>query len=815
MRYGRFDDENREYVIERQDVPVSWTNYLGTRDMATVLSHNAGGYSFYKRTQQGRITRFRPNGVPLDRPGHYVYLRDDETGEFWTLSWQPVGKDLDKARYTTRHGLSYSKFECEYQGIQGSQTLFIPTDDDVELWDVRLRNDSGKPRKLSVYSYLEFSYHHVDTDNQNFQYSLYTSGSSYADGVIECDFFYDPSVYHYFTSDFAPDGFDCVRDKFLGAYRTESDPLAVERGACSGSHQLTGNHCGVLQKRLTLAPGAEQRLTFMLGVGDRRCGAAAKAKYSDPAAVDTAFAGVKAHWAKRLEALQCSTPDKGFNSMINTWNLYQAETAVVWSRFASFIEVGGRRGIGYRDTAQDVMGVTHTNPAKVRSRLLQLLQAQMSQGYGLHLFDPDHFDPALKGQAQFKSATIVPGQDSAYLHGVDEACSDDHLWIVPAILEYVKETGDTGFLEEPVPYADKGEATVYGHLKAALDFSIEQVGASGICKGLVADWNDCLNLGGGESAMTSFLHYWALDLFVEAANALGQPADAARYAAAAVKVRQACEKTLWDGDWYLRGFTAKGAKIGTHADKEGKVHLESNSLAVLSGCATGERAEKALQAIDEHLFSPWGIHLVWPAYGTPDESIGYVTKVYKGVKENGAIFSHPNPWAIIAAARLGQGGTAMKYYKAINPYDQNDKIETREAEPYSYVQFIYGQDHTLYGKAMHPWLTGTASWMYGAATRWILGVRLSFKGLLVDPCVPADWKGFTVQRRWRGALFHIKVQNPDGVQKGVRSITLNGKPVDAAIPPQPAGSVNAVEVIMGEAQAGEAGAHGKAALAGV
>jgi len=816
MQYGFFDDANREYVIERPDVPVSWTNYLGTRHLATVISHNAGGYSFFKRAQQHRITRFRPNGVPLDRPGHYVYVRDDETGEFWTLSWQPVGKDLDKARYTVRHGLSYSRFRCEYQGIAGEQTVFIPLEDDAELWDVTLRNDSGRPRRLSVYSYVEFSFHDIGSDNQNFQYSLYTSGSHYGEGVIEYDFFYDRGVYHYFASSFEPDGHDCVRDTFIGPYRSESNPEAVERGACSGSEALTGNHCAVLQKRLELAPGEGKRLAFMLGVGDRRAGAAMKAKYSDPKAVDAAFAALKAHWEGRLSAFQCQTPNPGLTSMINTWTPYQAETTVVWSRFASFVEVGGRTGLGYRDTAQDVMSVPHTNPGKVRQRIVELLRAQMRQGYGLHLFEPEYFDPELvqanAGKKKFKSPTIIPGQGrGGYLHGVDEACSDDHLWLIPSICEYVKETGELAFFDQVIPFADEGEGTVYEHLKAALEFSAAQVGASGICKGLVADWNDCLNLGGGESAMVSFLHFWALDIFADAARSLGRADDAKRYAALALKVREACESKLWDGDWYLRGFTAKGDKIGTRTDTEGRVHLESNSLAVLSGCATGERAHKALKAIDEHLYSPWGIHLVAPAYGTPNDDIGFVTRVYKGVKENGAIFSHPNPWAIIAAARLGEGDTAVRFYDAINPYNQNSKIEIREAEPYSYVQFIYGKDHAAHGKARHPWLTGTAGWMYGAVTRWILGVRLSFDGLVVDPCIPGSWPGFEVRRRWRGAEFHIRVSNPDGVQKGVRSVTLDGKPVTGPIPVQAAGTKHEVVVLMGRPAGGEleSGARGQ------
>ncbi len=373
MRYGYFDDENREYVIERPDVPVSWTNYIGVKDLCAVLSHNAGGYLFYKSAEHHRITRFRQNGIPLDRPGHYVYIRDDDTGEYWSISWQPVGKDLAKASYQCRHGLSYSKFSCDYQGIQAEQLVFIPVEEDVELWDVNITNTSGKPRRLSIFSYVEFSYHHIEIDNQNLQMSLYASGSSYADGIIEYDFFYEPWNYHYMAASFTPDGYDCLRDHFIGNYRTETDPQAVERGECSGSAELGGNHCGALHKRLALLPGETTRLIFMLGVGSRSVGKAIREKYSDLSNVDQAFTGLKQYWSQKYEKFQCHTPHPGLDSMINTWNLYQAETCVVWSRFASFIEVGGRTGLGYRDTSQDVMSVPHTNPQKCRQRIIELM----------------------------------------------------------------------------------------------------------------------------------------------------------------------------------------------------------------------------------------------------------------------------------------------------------------------------------------------------------------------------------------------------------------------------------------------------------
>jgi N,N'-diacetylchitobiose phosphorylase len=798
MRYGHFDIENREYVIDRADAPVSWTNYLGVKDLCTVISQNAGGYSFYKSAEHGRVTRFRPNGVPLDRPGHYVYLRDDESGEYWSISWQPVGKSLENAAYECRHGLSYSKFSCRYQGIEAEQTLFIPIDDDVELWDVKIRNQSGKPRRLSVFGYVEFSFHHIEIDNQNLQMSLYASGADCRDGIIEYDLHYEPRTFHYFAGDFEPDGYDTVRDRFLGAYRSETNPLAVEQGACCGSAELGGNHCGALQNKIALAPGEEARIIFLLGVGTRAKGREVRAAYSNHRNVDEAFAALRRYWDDKCSAFQCSTPHPGLDAMVSTWTLYQAETCVVWSRFASFIEVGGRTGLGYRDTSQDIMSVVHSNPAKCRQRIVELLRAQVSQGYGLHLFDPDWFDEDKQQSPAFESPTIAHAPESrSLLHGIEDACSDDALWIVPSVCEYVKETGDLALFDQVIPFADHGEATVYEHLKRSLDFSAEQVGKNGICKGLRADWNDCLNLGGGQSAMVSFLHYWALRIFVEAAEHLRRCGDAAKYRARAERVRSACERELWDGAWYLRGMTAEGLKIGSHENQEGKIFLESNTWAVVSGAASLAHARSCMDAVDLYLFSERGLHLLWPAFSRPNDDVGFVGRVYKGIKENGAIFSHPNPWAIIAECKLGRGERAMKFYDALLPYNQNDAIGVREAEPYSYCQFVMGRDHTAFGRARHPWLTGSAGWNYTAVTRWMLGVRLEFDGLIVDPCIPADWKEFHVTRRWREATFGITVNNPHGVEKGVVATILNGSPIWGAIKPQPAGSVNEVIVTMG------------------
>ncbi len=796
MQYGHFDNENREYVIDRVDLPTSWTNYIGLKNMCAVVNHTAGGYMFYKSPEYHRVTRFRANAVPMDRPGHYVYIRDNDSSDYWSVSWQPVGKPLDQAKYTCRHGMSYTTYECDYSKIKSSQTLVIPMDDPVELWDVKIKNEDDKPRNLSVFSYCEFSFHHIMIDNQNFQMSLYCAGSSYEDGIIEEDLFYEEFGFQYFTGNFEPDGFDCLRDSFLGAYHTEDNPAAVEKGQCSGSFELGNNHCGSLQKNITLAPGEEIRLVFMLGEGNREAGRKMRAKYSDTAAVDEVYAQLKAYWNDKFDKLQIHTPNEGMNTLINTWTLYQSEINVMFSRFASFIEVGGRTGLGYRDTAQDAMTIPHSNPAKCRQRLEELLRGLVSKGYGLHLFQPEWFLPDNEVKP-FKSPTVVPTPNKDdMIHGLDDACSDDALWLVSSLVEYVKETGEFDFIDEVITYADGGEGTVYEHMKKILDFSTEMVGATGICKGLRADWNDCLNLGGGESAMVSFLHYWALNNFIELAQYLGRQEDAAKYTAVAKKVKEVCDTQLWDGEWYIRGITKNGRKIGTQQDKEGKVHLESNSWAVLSGAADPEKGRKAMDSVDKYLYTPYGIMLNAPSYTVPDDDIGFVTRVYPGLKENGSIFSHPNPWAWAAECVLGRGDRAMKYYDALCPYWQNDKIEIRQAEPYSYCQFISGVDHSKFGCAHHPFMTGSGGWSYFSATRYMLGMRPQFDHLLIDPCVPADWKEFSMSREWRGAKFEIEVINPDGVMKGVKELWLDGEKTER-IPVQSVGSKHTVKVVMG------------------
>ncbi|WP_061960325.1 GH36-type glycosyl hydrolase domain-containing protein [Demequina flava] len=804
MQYGHFDTDNDEYVITRPDVPVSWTNYLGTKNMCTVLSHNGGGYSYYKSSQYGRISRFRQNGAALDRPGHYVYVRDNEDGDYWSSAWQPVGKPFEgegAAKYTTAQGLGYSRFESSYRGIDTSHTIFIPLDDDVELWDVRVTNTSDKVRELTVGSYVEFSFHTIEIDNQNLQMSLYASGSSYEDGIIEYDFYYEPWTFHYFCSSETPDSYDSLRDNFIGPYRDERNPIAIERGEGTNKSATTQNHCGSLQHKVTLQPGETKRLVYMLGYGSRdAAGREIQAKYADVANVDAEFAALRQYWKNKQSKQRISTPHEGMNTMINSWTLLQAETCVVWSRFASFVEVGGRTGLGYRDTAQDVMSVIHSNPTKTRQRIIELLRAQVSSGYGIHLFDPKSFDPDAEKLPDIPSPTIVPTPSmDDLIHGLEDTCSDDHLWLVPSIIEYVKETGDHAFLDEVIPFADGPEATVYEHLKAALNFSAEQIGQNGVALGLRADWNDCLNLGGGETSLVTFLHAWAINAFLEVAEHRGDAEAVETYTAERERIAKVADEQLWDGAWWIRGYTRDGVKVGSNENKEGKIFLEHQAWPVIAGITSQERGEQSMNSVRELLGSEYGNHLNWPAFTEVDDTVGFVTRVYPGIKENAAIFSHPNAWPIIAEAMLGRGDEAVDFYDKILPYNHNDNIEVRGSEPYAYVQFLYGRDHEWFGKAQNPWLTGTAGWMYTAVTKYILGIRLAFDGLIVDPSIPKDWDGFNVRREWRGAVYNIEVKNPSHVSKGVASVTVDGVAVDASapIPVQEPGAEVEVVVTLG------------------
>nr|MCR5688549.1 N,N'-diacetylchitobiose phosphorylase [Lachnospiraceae bacterium] len=454
-------------------------------------------------------------------------------------------------------------------------------------------------------------------------------------------------------------------------------------------------------------------------------------------------------------------------------------------------------GLGYRDTAQDAMTVIATNPGGCRRRIEELLRALTSDGYGIHLFEPRWFDKSGENRKKpFKSPTVIPEPEGrSKVHGIEDACSDDALWLIPTIAEYVMETGDEEFPDKVYTYADGGEGTVYEHMKKIVEFSLREVGENGVCRGLRADWNDCLNLGGGESALVTYLLYYALTVMAEMAEHMGRGSDAGRFTKEAEKIRKVSDEVLWDGDWFIRGFTKSGRKIGTKDNLEGRIHLESNAWAVLSGAAGPEKAEKALKVIRDELATPYGIMLNAPAYTVPDDEIGFVTRVYPGLKENGSIFSHPNPWVWSAECRMGHGDAALDYYHSLCPYYQNDMIEIRMSEPYSYCQFISGKDHSTYGRAHHPFMTGSGGWSYFAVTHYMLGIRPGYDRLIIDPCISSEWEGFSVRRKFRNSTYLITVKNPGHKQKGVTRLTVDGKEAEY-VPVFNDGGEHTVEAVM-------------------
>lgn len=796
MKYGYFDEQNNEYVIDRVDTLASWTNYIGLKNMVAVINQTGGGYAFYKSPQYHRVTRFRANAIPMDRPGFDIYIKDKEDQDYWSITWQPVGKDLHEANYICRHGLSYTVYECEYKGIQASQTMSVPLKDDAIIMDVVIKNTTNTTRTLELTSFVEFSFHHIPIDHENFQMSLYCASSSYEEGTILYDLVYEEFGYQYFTCSEESDAFDCLRDTFIGPYRSERNPIGVECG-CKNSFEKGGNHCGSLQKEIVLQPKESKRILYFLGEGGLKEAFKIKEKYKDKTVLDDAYKELKQFWKKRQDVFKVQTSDSNMNVMLNTWTLYQATINVLFSRFASFIEVGGRTGLGYRDTAQDAMCVLASETDACKKRILQLLKALSHHGYGVHLFEPRWFEPSKDEKKPFKSPTVIPTvNEQDKVHGLKDACSDDALWLIPTIDEYIKETNDIAFLNEEIRYAEGDMGTVFEHMKKIVDFSMTHVGKHGVCLGLRADWNDCLNLGGGESTLVTFLLYEALMHMIPLAKIMKDPIYQT-YEMEVKKLETLCEKELFDGKWFIRGYTKNGEKIGTNHDEEGKIHLESNAWAVLSGCSNHEMSQATLDSIDEWLYTPYGLLLNAPSYTKPNDAIGFIGRVIPGLKENGSIFSHPNPWVWAAECKMGNGDRAMRYYKALTPSYQNDMIEIRKSEPYSYCQFISGKDHSAYGCAHHPFMTGSGGWAYYASTHYMLGIRPSYNELIVDPCIPSTWDGFKVERIWRDTVYKIEVKNPEHVCKNVVKIVVDGKRVSHILP-KGNHEVCHVEVILGK-----------------
>jgi N,N'-diacetylchitobiose phosphorylase len=787
MRFGHFDDAAREYVITRPDTPRSWINYLGSRLYGGVITQNAGGYSFYRSGGTGRVLRMRFNGIPVDEPGRFLYLRDDggagpvPAGDYWSASWQPVGKPLDQYTSTVRHGLGYSVFESDYAGIRSEMTCFIPTGQAFEYWSLKVTNPGPTARTISVFSYAELANEwNYRMDLENLQYSQYVVSATCSDGMIHrVNSTRDARSELWFgVAGAEVTSFDTDRDVFLGGYRTQANPIAVERGDCSGSQTVGDNSCASLHTRLELAPGETRQVIFCLGIGAPNtpwsddfgtlpAGRDVMAYFATPERVEAELEAIRADWAAHLAPLQVRTPDPELDSMVNVWHAYQTHMTFNWSRSVSLVEAGDRDGLGYRDTVQDMLAVTHAIPEAVQDRLDLILTGQTAEGGAMPLVKP---------------LTHRPGHEAT--PPLEKYRSDDALWLPITVANFVHETGDLSYLDQVLPYADHAEASVFDHLVQAMTFSLAHLGRNGLVQGLAADWNDCIQFGTtGESMLSTFLLANGLRVTRELARESGRDAAAA-WATAQLEALQPAIDAAWDGDWFIRGISATGAALGSHLADEGQIYLEPNVWAVISDATSDERAHAAMDSVHTHLASEHGIALCHPPHTKPMEGIGLSLLVFPvGHKENGGIFCHANAWTIVAEAKLGRGDRAYEYYRSYLPARYNDSAEVHQVEPYVYAQFTHGPTSPRFGQSRNPWLTGTASWTYIGVTQYILGVRPVLAGLEVDPCLPTAWDSFDVERLFRGSRVTISVTNPHHVSRGVVSLEVDGVPVAGTVAP--------------------------------
>ena len=781
MQYGYFDDKEREYVITCPDTPAPWVNYLGSPEYGAIISNNAGGYSFAKSGANGRILRYVFN--QFDEPGRYIYIRDNLSKDYWSASWQPVGKNLTRYKSECRHGMAYTKMRALYAGISSEVLYYVPLDAAHEVWAVAVRNDSDVVRELTVTGYAEFTNNpNYEQDQVNLQYSQFITRTEFEndhilqlihgnlDAVSADGKEVDNKDVGYRLFGLAGQrvsGYCGNKENFLGRYHGYGDPQGVTTGKLDGSMNYNENACGALSAVLVLNPGETAHLAFIVGAKNREESRALMARYADPAAVcPEELAALKAHWHTRLENFQIHTPSAEMNSMINTWNAYNCFMTFTWSRAASFIYCGLRNGYGYRDTVQDIQGVIHLAPEQAAEKIRFMLSAQVDNGGGLPLVkfthNPGHEDTP---------------DDPSYVQETGHPAyrADDALWLFPTVYKYLAETGNLAFLDEVIPYANKGAATVYEHLQRAIDFSLEHLGPHGMPAGLYADWNDCLRLGAeGESSFVAFQLVLALRIQKQLAEEKGDAAAAEKLAKQLADFSALVEKLCWNEDRYIRGFTEKGEVIGRRTDPEANLWLNPQSWAVISGLADSEKAETILHTVHEGLNTEYGVMLMQPPYHAHAFD-GALAVIYNaGVKENAGIFSQSQGWIILAEALCGHGNRAFSYYKANSPAEQNDRAEIRKLEPYCYGQFTEGKDSPHFGRSHVHWLTGTASTMMVGAVEGILGVRPDLHGLRLSPSIPAAWDGFTMEKSFRGKKLHITVQNPAHKESGFTSLMLNG-----------------------------------------
>ncbi|MGC8873466.1 MAG: GH36-type glycosyl hydrolase domain-containing protein [Chloroflexia bacterium] len=800
MRYGFFDDSRREYVITRPDTPLPWLNYLGCEAYFALITHTAGGYSFYRDARQRRLTRYRYNNVPLDCGGRYIYLRDNRTAEFWSPTWQPTRNALQD--YFCRHGLGYTIIGSRYQGIAAQVLYFVPLGENLEVWQLSLTNERQVPVDLSVFSCVEFCLWDALDDATNFQRNLSTGEVEVEGSVIYHKTEYRERRNHFafFACSESLAGFDTQRELFLGPYRGWDRPAAVEQGrsfnsiahgwAPMGSHHLT----------LTLLPGETRQIAFLLGYHenppeekfdppdsqriDKRTVLPIIERYRKPERIAGAFEALRAYWERLLSTFQVHTGDVHTDRMLNIWNPYQVMVTFNLSRSASLFESGISRGIGFRDSNQDLLGFVSLVPERARERLLDLAATQMENGGAYHQYQP----LTKRGN-----------------HEIGSNFNDDPLWLVLSTAAYLKETGDRSILEERVPYDNRAELAtpLYEHLQRALRYILERLGLHGLPLIGRADWNDCLNLNCfsdtpgasfqtttnkdgrvAESVLIALLFILAAREMAAIARWYGREEDAQYYLVEAERMEAAVYNHGWDGEWFRRAYDDFGRPVGSRECTEGQIFIEPQGFAVLAGVGLDDgRAESALRPVRERLATPHGILLHQPAYSRYYLHLGEISSYPPGYKENAGIFCHTNPWIVIAEARLGHGNQAYDYYLRINPSAREAISEIHRCEPYVYAQMIAGRDAPNHGEAKNSWLTGTAAWSYVAITQWILGIRPTFGGLEIEPVMPSHWPGFEARRRFRGTLYHISVRRA-GPGNAV-SLEVDGRPVAGTTVPLP------------------------------
>ncbi len=785
MRYGYFDDKNREYVIDRPDTPAPWVNYLGSPEYGAIISNHAGGYSFVKSGANGRILRYVFNN--FDQPGRYLYIRDNQSGDYWSASWQPVGKDLAHYKSTCRHGMGYTRMTACYDGIESEALYYVPLGKSHEVWALSVTNRSDVQRDLTLTGYAEFTNHgNYEQDQVNLQYSLFISRTQFQgnriiqqihgnlDALSEQEQIDEKNVTERFfgLSGTNVSSYCGEKEHFLGKYHGYGDPQGIASGDLGNVTSYNENSCGALSCILSLAPGETRTVAYVLGAGGGSESSAVLNTYTDPAEQTAReLAELKDDWQKKLDHLKVDTPSPEFNTMINTWNAYNCFMTFIWSRAASFIYCGLRNGYGYRDTVQDIQGIIHLAPKMAAEKIRFMLSAQVSNGGGLPLVKFTH----------------CPGQedtpdDASYRQETGHPAyrADDALWLFPTVYKYIAETGDLAFLNEVIPFADKEEATVYEHLKRAISFSFAHLGPHGMPAGLYADWNDCLRLGAdGESSFVAMQFYYAMTILKRFAEYKEDTEYAEYLEEKQAETGKAMQELYWDQDRFIRGYTEEGAQIGAARDPEANLWLNPQSWAVISGLSSDGQSDTVLSNVYERLNTPYGALLMDPPYHTHAFD-GALAVIYnQGTKENAGIFSQSQGWLVLAEALRGHGDRAFAYFMENAPAAWNDRAEIRRLEPYCYGQFTEGRASVHPGRSHVHWLTGTASTMMVGCVEGILGLRPDLTGITLSPSIPKDWTHLEIRKDFRGKHLHIVIENPDRRESGCERLILNGQELDS------------------------------------